>query len=394
MESIFRSLRQQLETDFERINRRTQVNNTNNTNNVDNVDNIDENTDDLFLNHTSNILRDYLSLMRLHQETMSFFNLNMFSLIDILRNEQTRRREELNRRLERQRRTDFFNRPNVQSVNETYRSTPSYNTVRNNRPFENANQFFRNNSVFGISDMSNNYRRSLPTLINPRLRAPLDARHFFGGLGPELTNVVVRPSNNEIAFATRTFVYHSGADIFNSRCYITMDDFEEGDELCEILHCKHTFKKEPLMNWFNENVRCPVCRFDIRDYVQESVRDSTESFTSSHHSLSETLDSNVTNVVDNSNQTSPTHSETSNSVNENSTNTEGILFNTYLNENLAQDVSTGINEILETLVNDISNNNNVNPTLSYSLSVPLIYHEFFDNSNNLTFNNVQFNSSP
>ena len=88
IESIFRSLRQQLESDMERINGRTQSNNTNNTNNTD------ENIDDIFLNHTSNILRDYLSVMRLHQETMSFFNVNMFSLIDILRNEQTRRREE------------------------------------------------------------------------------------------------------------------------------------------------------------------------------------------------------------------------------------------------------------------------------------------------------------
>tara|TARA_B100000900_G_C20584546_1_gene718960 strand:+ start:1029 stop:2180 length:1152 start_codon:yes stop_codon:yes gene_type:complete len=380
IESIFRALRQQLESDMERINRRSQANNT------------PENEDDLILNYTNNILSDYLSVMRLHQETMSFFNLNMFSLIDIIRNEQTRRREELNRRLQRQRPNNLFTSTNVQPINESYRSTPSFNNVRNNRPFENnASTFFRNNSLFGISDISRNYRRSLPTLINPRLNSPLDARHFFGGLGPELRNVIVRPSNNEIENATRTFVYHSDADVFNTRCYITMDDFEEGDELCEILQCKHTFKKEPLMNWFNENVRCPVCRFDIRDYVQETVRESIDSFISSRQSSSQSLNEE-TETINNSNQSSPTHSESSNSVNENSTNTEPF-FNTYLNDNLAQDVSNGINEILENLVNDISNNN-VNPTLSYSLSVPLIYHEFFDTSNNLTFNNVQFNSSP
>jgi len=381
IESIFRALRQQLESDMERINRRSQTNNTH------------ENEDDLILNYTNNILSDYLSVMRIHQETMSFFNLNMFSLIDILRNEQTRRREELNRRLQRQRPSNLFTSTNVQPVNESYRSTPSFNNVRNNRPFEtnHVNTFFRNNSLFGISDMSHNYRRSLPTLINPRLNSPLDARHFFGGLGPELRNVIVRPSNNQIENATRTFIYHSGADVFNTRCYITMDDFEEGDELCEILQCKHTFKKEPLMNWFNENVRCPVCRFDIRDYVQESVRESIDSFISSRQSSSQSLNQD-TETINNSNQSSPTHSESSNNVNENSTNTEPF-FNTYLNDNLAQDVSNGINEILENLVNDISNNI-VNPTLSYSLSVPLIYHEFFDSSNNLTFNNVQFNSSP
>lgn len=381
IESIFRALRQQLESDMERINRRSQTNNTH------------ENEDDLILNYTNNILSDYLSVMRIHQETMSFFNLNMFSLIDILRNEQTRRREELNRRLQRQRPSNPFTSTNVQPINESYRSTPSFNNARNNRPFENnANTFFRNNSLFGISDISRNYRRSLPTLINPRLNSPLDARHFFGGLGAELRNVIVRPSNNQIENATRTFVYHSDVEIFNTRCYITMDDFEEGDELCEILHCKHTFKKTPLMSWFNENVRCPVCRFDIRDYVPETVRDSIDSFGSSRQSSSQSLNED-SETIDNSNQSSPTHSESSNNVNENPTNSETPLFNTYLNDNLAQDVSNGINEILESLVNDLSNNT-VNPTLSYSLSVPLIYHEFFDSSNNLTFNNVQFNSSP
>ena len=53
------------------------------------------------------------------------------------------------------------------------------------------------------------------------------------------------------------------------------------------------------------------------------------------------------------------------------------------------------NDILENLVNDISNNGlNTPSNLRYSLSVPIIYHEFFDSSNNLSFNNLQFNSSP
>ena len=247
-ESIFRNLREQIELDMERRNESNQRNQQRNASN--------ENNDDLLLNYTNNILTDYLAVMRLHQETMSFFSLNMYSLIDLLRNEQTRRREALNRRLESQRRGQIVNN-NLNSFNQSYRSSPSFNNLRNNRPFDNQEDttFIRSGSLFGISDISRNFRRSLPTLINPRLRTPIDARHFFGGLGPELTNVIVRPSNEEIRNATRVFTYSNGSEIFNSRCYITMEDFEEGDELCEILHCKHTFKKEPLMNWFSENVR-------------------------------------------------------------------------------------------------------------------------------------------
>ncbi len=384
-ESIFRNLREQIELDMERRNESNQRNQQRNVSN--------ENNDDLLLNYTNNILTDYLAVMRLHQETMSFFSLNMFSLIDLLRNEQTRRREELNRRLESQRRSQIVNN-NLNSFNQSYRSSPSFNNLRNNRPFDNQGDttFIRSGSLFGISDISRNFRRSLPTLINPRLRSPIDARHFFGGLGPELTNVIVRPSNEEIRNATRVFTYSNGSEIFNSRCYITMEDFEEGDELCEILHCKHTFKKEPLMNWFSENVRCPVCRFDIRDYIEDNTEEPIRSISSSRNSSSESLN-NSRPIINTSIVNSPTNSDSSNNNIENFTNTETQLLNTYLNENLAQDVSNGINEILESLVSDISNNN-LNPTLSYSLNVPLIYQEFFDPSGNMAFNNFQFNSSP
>ena len=385
-ESIFRNLRDQLELDMERRNESNQRNQQRNVSN--------ENNDDLLLNYTNNILTDYLSVMRLHQETMSFFSLNMFSLIDLLRNEQTRRREELHRRLESERRRNQVINNTVNSFNQSYRSSPSFNNLRNNRPFENTggNNYVRQGSVFGISDISRNIRRSLPTLISPRLRSPLDARHFFGGLGPDLTNVIVRPSNEEIQHATRVFTYSNGSEIFNSRCYITMEDFEEGDELCEILHCKHTFKKEPLMNWFSENVRCPVCRFDIRDYVEENIEEPIRSISSSRNSSSESLNSSRP-IINTSIIHSPTSSDSSNNNIENNTSTESQLLNTYLNENLAQDVSNGINEILENLVSDISNNN-INPTLSYSLNVPLIYQEFFDPSSNMSFNNFQFNPSP
>ena len=49
----------------------------------------------------------------------------------------------------------------------------------------------------------------------------------------------------------------------------TLDEFNEGDILCRIIKCQHTFREPAIKNWFRTNVRCPVCRFDIRDYVEE-----------------------------------------------------------------------------------------------------------------------------
>lgn len=50
------------------------------------------------------------------------------------------------------------------------------------------------------------------------------------------------------------------------RCPITLDNFTVGERICQIRYCGHIFKREPLMNWFQRNVRCPVCRYDLRNY--------------------------------------------------------------------------------------------------------------------------------
>ena len=49
------------------------------------------------------------------------------------------------------------------------------------------------------------------------------------------------------------------------RCPISLDDFNNGDQLLRIRRCGHVFGNLSLRSWFNSNVRCPVCRFDIRD---------------------------------------------------------------------------------------------------------------------------------
>ena len=58
-------------------------------------------------------------------------------------------------------------------------------------------------------------------------------------------------------------------DKFKSGLGITREEFNVGEEICMIRHCNHKFKKEPLYQWFNSNEKCPVCRFDIRDYVED-----------------------------------------------------------------------------------------------------------------------------
>jgi len=86
-------------------------------------------------------------------------------------------------------------------------------------------------------------------------------------------DVIVRPTRTQIAQAIEVVLYDN--TVQHSSCSITLEPFQQGEEVCRIISCGHTFKPAAIYQWFQRNVRCPVCRYDIRDYVQET-RDNTE----------------------------------------------------------------------------------------------------------------------
>ena len=78
-------------------------------------------------------------------------------------------------------------------------------------------------------------------------------------------NVIVSPTTEQINNATEVFEYSSNLDLINHSCPITLEEFQENDTIRRIRQCGHCFNEEPIQNWFRNNVRCPVCRLDIRD---------------------------------------------------------------------------------------------------------------------------------
>jgi len=86
-----------------------------------------------------------------------------------------------------------------------------------------------------------------------------------------LQNVVVRPTREEIENATRLITYNSSDLHLNTECPITLERFEDGEEVRQIIFCEHIFKESSLMNWFGRNVRCPLCRYDIRENSSPSL---------------------------------------------------------------------------------------------------------------------------
>jgi len=73
------------------------------------------------------------------------------------------------------------------------------------------------------------------------------------------------PTITQILESTEVFTYnHETVNrVHDTRCPISLEDFEYGEELCEIRHCHHVFKWQSLQNWFSRNTQCPVCRYDI-----------------------------------------------------------------------------------------------------------------------------------
>jgi hypothetical protein len=98
-----------------------------------------------------------------------------------------------------------------------------------------------------------------------------------GGILNQLTNlltraaepVVVAPTAQQIERATTIRVSDSSDEDENQSCAICQEplvDEEANRPLREITLCEHTFHQACIDRWFTRNVRCPVCRFDIRDH--------------------------------------------------------------------------------------------------------------------------------
>lgn len=92
--------------------------------------------------------------------------------------------------------------------------------------------------------------------------------NFNNLFGSFFNPVPIIPTQEQIRNSTRDVIF---GDYFNSdiheSCPIDLTPFNNDDNVTEILHCHHVFKRDSLMRWFNTSPSCPVCRYDIRTYT-------------------------------------------------------------------------------------------------------------------------------
>jgi hypothetical protein len=135
------------------------------------------------------------------------------------------------------------------------------------------------NNVTG--NISNNIRRNMNRPTENNRRTLSETISYYTTFIPtnaytNLRDVVIRPTHEQITNATEEINYstnHSRYTFTNTTCPITLEEFQEGEILRRINHCGHVFRESAIQNWFRRNVRCPVCRYDIRDYILPQPND-------------------------------------------------------------------------------------------------------------------------
>lgn len=165
---------------------------------------------------------------------------------------------------------------------------------------QNMNQYFNSNiprSNQNNQNVNNNTARTPTERIGVTHSGTIfQPETIFSTLFPDLaaasfTDVVVRPTQAQINIATQTMIYRDNLSLINTRCPITMEDFINDDRICMIRHCSHCFRESAIMNWFQSNVRCPVCRYDIRETSNNLSPDIS-------HNNSRTEHDNTNNIND------------------------------------------------------------------------------------------------
>jgi hypothetical protein len=72
--------------------------------------------------------------------------------------------------------------------------------------------------------------------------------------------VIVRPTAAEIDAGTTIEILDAEEEV----CAICQDTMEAGSQARNINACDHRFHVTCIDTWFQRNVRCPVCRYDVR----------------------------------------------------------------------------------------------------------------------------------
>ena len=158
------------------------------------------------------------------------------------------------------------------------------NTIAGVHPGTTHSNHFRFRPFYRNNTFQANRGTGTRTRVNPTRTPSINYTSLFDALNSTTFNNAARHNNNsfydsvpvyptteQINRATRVVPFSSIENPVNNSCPITLANFHPDSSVMQILHCGHIFSSENINMWFRNNVRCPVCRYDIREYnVQDN----------------------------------------------------------------------------------------------------------------------------
>ena len=241
------------------------------------------------------------------------------------------------------------------------RNRTVFNTPRN-RISNNHQTFMRN------------YFQGLPNLVTNNVENEID-----------LTPVIIRPSDRQLRQATQLVRFGSINDPQNTRCPITLANFTDQDLVTRIIFCGHIFSTEALQTWFESNVRCPMCRFDIREHRNRYTSNlNTMNFLNTVHEEDQVDNDDEENQINNGeiNNREINHEENDETLTDNDDDGDDYNFDNFVSDSV------------DALVND--QHSNLQITSSFE-TIPInntslldVFNDISNNIANVTSGRVNF----
>ena len=132
----------------------------------------------------------------------------------------------------------------------------------------NTNNRQANHRQHNYNNRQQNYHRNRQNYLNN----PTISNLFYTFFDP----IEIFPTPSQIEAATRVVRFGDIIAPLNTACPISLENFNDNDQVLIIRHCNHIFSNTGLISWFRSSCRCPVCRYDIRSYVSTNTNNISD----------------------------------------------------------------------------------------------------------------------
>jgi hypothetical protein len=175
-----------------------------------------------------------------------------------------------------------MNNNNMNQRSNRFNQSHSFSSNNRNSNSNNTNNRNSNNSNSSRPYIYYDYDHPInpSTYIDPLMETSNNTQDITNFLTTFLnSNVPIRATEEQINISSRIVRYSDITNPNSTCCAITLEPFMASDDVRQIHFCGHMFFPQEFTQWFQHNVRCPVCRYDIRNYVPSQSQAHLESST-------------------------------------------------------------------------------------------------------------------